>query len=317
MTLYGSMALGLNYHSPEVIHFTRNKMEMRNILRTKGTDPTPSKIVASQEELINWGSKMGYPLVLKPLNGRGSLGICIINSPIEVSSAWARFLEEARGHSMLVEPRLEGSEWSVESFSEKGVHYVICVTQKFKDPVACVEIGHCLPAPLPEDLVQEITDFVAKCLTDLGFLNGPAHTEVFLTPSGPRIVETHARLAGDSIVELIRLCTGVDLDELWVRQSAGESIIQDLPQKWNHSAAIAYGSPEKKGRLMRIEGVEACQQSEGVVSVEILQQPGTQWNGVKDSFGRGLGVIAMHSDASSAYVKALEALGKIVFYMET
>ena len=47
-------------------------------------------------------------------------------------------------------------------------------------------------------------------LTASGYCTGQAHTEVKLTPGGPRIVESQARHGGDNIPRLMALSTGFD-----------------------------------------------------------------------------------------------------------
>ena len=61
-----------------------------------------------------------------------------------------------------------------------------------------------------------------------------SHTEVIVTAEGPRIVGTHVRLGGDSIPELIQLVSGVDLEELWIRQTLGESVFDPPPYLGDH-----------------------------------------------------------------------------------
>ena len=244
-------ALSLPFHSGEVIQRQREKHEMRRVLRAAGLDDSPARLVATQEDLQSFAAEHGFPIVLKPADGRGSLGVSIARGDADIPKAMAWFGQWASEHRMLAEKMLQGEEWSVEAFSERGQHRVVCVTQKFKDPHTSVETGHCLPAPLPEPTRAAIQQFVARVLTAIGIDNGPSHTEVFVTPDGPRIVETHARLAGDSVVELIRLASGVDLDELWIRQVAGESVLHQVPTSLGRWASIAFATPQAVGTLER------------------------------------------------------------------
>lgn len=306
-------ALGLPFHKPEVIRLTHRKDEMRRVLREAGLDETPSQLVNSGEEIAAFARDYGFPVVLKPVDGRGSLGVSIVRSPEDIPTALEWFGKWASKHRMLAEKFLRGSEWSVEAFSEAGRHHVVCVTQKFKDPQTSVETGHCLPAPLPEETRADIADFVARALTAIGLENGPSHTEVFLTPDGPRIVETHARLAGDSIVELIELASGVDLDALWIRQVAGESVFDALPATLNRWASVAFATPQAVGTLERIEGCEAAESGEGVVRVSLLQDPGAQMQGAYDSFSRGAFAIAVGESSEEATARARESVSKLRF----
>lgn len=297
-------ALGLRYPSPECIRATRDKARMREVLREAGVEDTPCATIESPEELGSFGEHHGYPVVLKPLDGRGSLGISIVRSPSDIPGAFAWFRAWAADHPMLVERFLPGEEWSVEAFSERGEHRVVCVTQKFKDPVTSVEIGHCLPAPIEPSLRASIASAVERVLDAIGLEDGPSHTELIVTPEGPRIVETHARTAGDKIVELIRLVSGADLNELWMRQQLGERVLDRLPSQFDGYASVSFVTPRAVGTLERVEGVEAARAAPGVTDVVLEQSPGAALAGAHDSASRGALVIAVAATADEAVTRA-------------
>lgn len=308
--------LGLEFHPPEVIQAICQKDRMRTVLQVAGLDSTQSRVVQSADEIAAFASKHGYPIVLKPVDGRGSLSISILRSEREIAAAVARFQQWSPKHQMLVEQFLEGEEWSVEAFSERGQHRVVCITQKFKHATTSVETGHCLPAPLTDAVRQEIEQFVTRALTALGIANGPSHTEVILTAQGPRMVETHARLGGDSIVDLIQLVSGVDLDQLWIRQVSGESVLDQVPHRLdrlNQVAAISFVTPQAVGVLERVDGVEAAAAMPGVQQVEILQAAGDFLEGAYDSFSRGAYTIATGNTHEEAVHRARTAAAQLRF----
>ena len=58
--------------------------------------------------------------------------------------------------------------------------------------------------------------------------SGPTHTEIVLTESGPRLIETHLRFGGDSIWDLVTDATGVDLVKNQWRQMIGEKVLPGI-----------------------------------------------------------------------------------------
>ncbi len=308
-------ALGLPFHTTDVIRYTKQKDIMRQLLTEAGLNSAASRLVQNATEVEGFAAAHGYPVVLKPVDGRGSLSVAILHTQAEIAPAVERFRQAAPGHQMLVEQFLDGSEWSVEAFSEAGKHKIVCITQKFKDPVSCVETGHCLPAPLAEAPAAAIRAYVRDVLTAVGIQNGPSHTEVILTASGPQIVETHARLAGDSIVELIELASGVDLDDAWIRQCGGESVLGDIPEQLGRFASIAYVTPAAVGTLVRIDGESEAKALPGVIRVDLLQDPGAKMEGATDSFARGASAIAIGERAEEATSRAKDAAGRLSFVL--
>ncbi|MHA2900607.1 ATP-grasp domain-containing protein [Enterobacter sp. AD2-3] len=310
--------LGLPCSSRQLVELTHDKNAMRQVLKQHGLDDTASCVIT--EDLVcgveGFAEQYGYPVIIKPLNARGSTGISIVRNKDECAEGVAWFKKHAGNYSMLVEQFLEGTEWSVEAFSENGQHKIICITQKFKDSEHFVETGHCLPAFIPVEDEISIKEYVNKILTALGFTNGPSHTEIMLTRKGPRIIETHTRLAGDRITDLIRHVSGIDPDTLWVHQVMGQSIFSDIPvlnATGNKFAAIHYSSVNTSGVLKQIVGVDDARANQGVVEVDTLYHEGEELTGAFDSFSRGTSIIAVGESAEEAVKNARNAADKIRF----
>ncbi|WP_199807681.1 ATP-grasp domain-containing protein [Streptomyces griseus] len=305
--------LGLPYASSRTVLLSRDKYEMRQVLRERGIDTTASRVVSNAVGIENFAAEYGYPIVLKPRDGQGKMGFSLLRGADDVSPALARFEAQSPASDMLVEEFLEGDEYSVEAFSEEGEHRLICVTKKYKDPRTFVEIGHCVPASIAPETDRVLKDYAARVLDAIGVRNGPSHTEIMMGPEGPRIVETHVRLPGGAVVTLIDLLSSVDLDELWIRQLVGQSVLKEVPAELHGHAASAFAVPEGPGTLLRIEGEEQASEQPGVAEVRLIFEPGTEISDVYDSDSRGAGVLARGFTAQEAVARSRAALKLLKF----
>ncbi|MBB6098310.1 biotin carboxylase [Deinobacterium chartae] len=309
-------ALGLPFHAPEVIERVRDKLRMRERLRDSGLDPTPSARVSSGAQLLDFARLHGYPLIVKPVDGWASTSILTVRSDAEAQQVSAQ-LEAQNLSSALVEPFLEGREFSVEALSERGEHRVVAITQKFKDPVTFVEIGHLVPAPLEARERHDLEVFVIRLLSALGVQDGVSHTEVMLTAQGPRAIETHTRPGGDFIPELVQEALGVDLFRLLARQTLGQRVLPELDaalrSAQQHYAAIWFVTPEQPGILEEVRGIEQAWSGEGVRAVELLLEPGAGVEPVRHSFHRGAYARATAPDPQQALERARDALKALEF----
>ncbi|WP_172631947.1 ATP-grasp domain-containing protein [Dictyobacter arantiisoli] len=315
--------LDLPFHRLEIVDMVARKELMRQRLVDAEVDPTPAHIVQTNEEIKAFAAEYGYPLILKPNDGRGSTGILRISSADTVAVALTRFQEFtpqsalfSNAHfDMLVEPYLQGDELSVEAFSENGKHKVIAITQKFKEADTFIEIGHCIPASLTPQVASKIEHLVFQALTALEIASGPSHTEIILTDAGPRIVETHIRLGGDCIPELIQLVYGIDLLDLWARQVLGESVWHALPEvvSTHTCAAIWYVSLLPPGVVKNVSGVEEARDVSCIHDVHILKNEGDVLGNVKNSFTRGAYAIATASSPDKALSSARMATECLTF----
>jgi biotin carboxylase len=295
--------LGLKYHKPETVRLCENKFLMREKLNSLAGHAVENKIVENSNDIKSFAEKYGYPIILKPVNGWGSQGVSKISSEEAIEEAITWFKETSNTESMLVEEYINGEEYSVETFSEKGAHKVVCITKKYTDEKHFVEIGHCLPY---KSIVNEnIADFVKKCLDIVGIENGPTHCEVKDTVDGPKLIEINNRLAGFYIPDLIENCTGKNLLELWAKQSVGNSIFNEIPEEedFNGYSAIWYTSPKKQGLIKEVLGLEECKNMNDVCEVELLCSSGQEFHGTKDSFTRSAFIVSK----SDTFEQALNA----------
>jgi len=310
--------LGLPFHSVETIETVNNKYKMREILKLHGLDSTECAKVDTVEDIIMFGNANGYPIILKPIDGTASTGVSIIHKENDIEKATSWFKEGTENQKMYVETFIYGEEYSVEAFSENNVHKVICITKKYKEEEHFVEIGHCVPAIISENTESIICEYIREVLSVVGIKNGVSHTEIILTPDGPRIVEVHARLAGDNIADLVKVSTGIDIEEMIAKQTLNESVINNIPEiiPKNKFSSIWYAIPKKMGILEDVRGMSEANASKSVERVEIIQKTGRSLDALHNSFSRLAFAIATGSSSDEAIENAKNAIGKLEFVIK-
>ncbi|GAJ59911.1 hypothetical protein B23_3137 [Geobacillus thermoleovorans B23] len=303
--------LGLNFYSYEVIQTVRNKVLMREKLNSNGIDNVKFSCAINRRDIERFIDGVGLPVVLKPVDEWGSIGVSIIKEKNEIDKALALIKAENPNKEVLVEEYLNGDEYSVEVFSQNGKHIVTVITKKFKNQTYPVEKGHVVFASIPSSIRSKIEKKVYDCLACLGITHGPSHTEVIVDPSGNiNIVETHTRLGGDFIPELIEKSTGIDLIKMTAQQTLGEDV--GIPElKIKHYHAIWYYLPEEEGEICEINGLENVRASEGVVEANLLKNKGDVVRSALSSFDRLAYVIAKGNSTDDALSKAKNAIKKI------
>ncbi|HEY0992757.1 MAG TPA: ATP-grasp domain-containing protein [Kofleriaceae bacterium] len=315
MAAHIASALELPFHALDTITTVRHKDVMRQRLRAAGVDPTIACRVQTADHVRAFAATHGYPVVLKPVDGWASIGVSVLRGDADIAPAVDWLQRGSPESAMLVEQHLAGDEISVEAMSERGVHRIVCATQKFKETVHYVELGHIIPAPLPPEVEAAVRATVDRALTAVGIRDGASHTEVMLTATGPRIVETHTRLGGDQIPELIEFVSGVDLMDLWARQTLGERVLGEVPDRLPESkyAAIWFVTPEAVGTVERVDGEAEARAMPGVTSVQTWKPAGSKVDGLRDSFSRGVGIIAIGESPGEAMSRAQDAGKRIRF----
>lgn len=274
----------------DCLNNTRQKPLMRQRLKDASLASCWSAVANNDAALLHILAKSEFnKVIIKPVDGTGSLSVVALEAPASVSAEWVQ--QHVPNFPVLVEEFMYGREYSVESFTAQGVHYFAGVTEKFIDATTFVETGHVFPAELSPQQTRAITEYVASALTALGVDNTPAHSEVMLTAGGPRLIETHTRVGGDWIPTLVHEVTGIDLYELSVRiqeNSAWNGAQEIFTQSSNNGyCGICYTLPPEAGKLIKsVSGQEQAKTMEGVLEVYLIRKPGDRTRPLTDSFAR-------------------------------
>jgi S-sulfo-L-cysteine synthase (3-phospho-L-serine-dependent) len=279
----------------------RNKKRTRTCLKQHGVGSAHFAVIRSVEEARTALSGFTFPVIVKPSNDAGSNLVARCDSPAEVDAAVTAILEtrtnwvgQRLDPEILLEEYLMGPEFSVESATANGRTVVLAVTAKrTTPPPLAVEVGHTVPAPLPATDVAKIEQLVSDALAALGVNNTVTHTEIKLTPAGPRIIEVNARPGGDRITVLVSLVTGYDLRELSLHLALGESL-ETAPRHpvVAQSAAIRFFTADKNG-VVRLSDPATVEGEPGLNHLHLTVKDGDRVVQTTSNYGR-LGHFIVH-----------------------
>lgn len=202
----GEMHLnGINYEvSKQIVNKVRNRKCCASI---NNLYQPWFKEVNCLEEL----GEVHFPVIIKPSSLGGKRGVSVARNITELKECFMYAQEAGPIKSIIVEEYLAGGkEYSVESLSYKGQHYIIQVTEKISSgPPHCVELGHQQPAKISHKMKDTIVNVLTQGLTAIGIENGPCHTELKIIDGKVYLIEFNARPGGDHIAwPLTELSTG-------------------------------------------------------------------------------------------------------------
>lgn len=275
--------LGLPGPGPEAVHDACRKDATRRVLADAGVPGPRFALHEEWADLARAAREIGYPLVVKPVDLCAGMYVRRVEDEAELIAAvraLADFPLNARGQrrvpAVLLEELLTGPEVSVETVSHAGAVQVVGVTDKsIGGAPAFIETGHMFPAALPTADTEAAEQTALGALKALGLTDGVvAHTEIKLTPAGPRVVEVNPRPAGNRITELVRHVTGIDLAAAAVEVALGREPDLRRRETGLRSAAVGFLVPETSGTLEALDGGQLTS-GPGVLEAQ-LAEPGRQ-----------------------------------------
>jgi hypothetical protein len=281
-----ALALGLDFHSPEVAGRLTDKVLQREALRAGGI-PSPAFMAVPAEvddtDIEILANAVGFPSVLKPRQGNGSRN----TYPVRDREELTRLLSEGgasrkEADGMILEGYLAKADHhvsrfapivSVESFVRDGAihHFAVTGRLPFAEPFR--ETGSVLPSDLsPEDNARA-RSMAADAIAALGVTCGCMHTEIKFTPDGPRIIEVNGRMGG-GIPELVQLAGGdKSILRLGMELALGAPTGAEARYPriaWRRTAP----PPVSAGRIETIAGLDSLKDVPGLDLVTINRDAG-------------------------------------------
>lgn len=207
--------LGLLYHQEPTLGRLKDKHLQRLRLRERGVDATVTRRIQTRADVAAAMAEFDAPVILKPARGGASRDTHVITHPDRGAQIVDALLDRYLPAGLVIEELLVGRRMpagvgdyiSIESAVVDGRVTHLAVTGKFALAAPFREVGQFWPALLDEGVRRASLNLATAGLTALDVRRGVTHTEIKLTPDGPRIIEINGRLGGH-IHELARR-TGV------------------------------------------------------------------------------------------------------------
>jgi biotin carboxylase len=293
----------------------RDKALLRQATRAAGIRNPESEAVDSPEDVRRFMATHPGPVILKPANRQASVGTMVLQDADEVDAAWRECVEQDEGIQvpdreiplrMLVERHIRGAEYSVEMLVREGVPLFTNITEKLLYPgPRPIELGHLVPADLPEDTARALRTGTADVLRAVAFGSGMVHCEWIVSDNVPYLVECAGRFAGDGIPALIMRAYDIDLAADFYTVMQGSEPLP-LPEQATRGAAVRF-LQVPPGTVTAVEGIDAAEAVPGVMHASVTVAPGDTVHELRSSWDRVGSVMACAATAAEAMKIAEQA----------
>lgn len=291
--------LGLPFHTVAAAEAVTRKDVQRRLLADAGVQVMRHTAFDTAAELEAAAQTVGFPAVLKPTAGNGSFNVFPAADLEELRTALQRAEvgesdQPVRFHGRLgfdgapawqLEERLPdgahpagpwlGDYVSVETLNlgaDERWHFWIADRLPLLPPFR--EHGTLGPTLLPNEAQAEVCALASAALRALGVTSGITHTEIKLTPDGPRIIEVNGRVGG-MIPALLRQVTDLDVVRLALHAALGAAV--RLPVRTTgHSLSLFVQAPCDAVEITRIADPELLKKAPAVWRVDVRASVGAR-----------------------------------------
>jgi hypothetical protein len=260
--------LGLPYHDQETVTALTSKWEQRRRLAVAGVDALRCDRVTDRAGILTVLAERPGPVVVKPQRSQSSIDTYLVRTAADLPAG----LTPTPERPFVVEDYLPGTNQgefgdfvSAETFVDGDRTYPLGIAGKYPMLPPFREQGCFLPTHLPASRHAELFRLATDASRALGVRSGLVHTEIKLTPDGPRIIEVNGRLGGFH-AELYQRATGQNLLELGIAVACGDHVEPPEPA-YHDQVQFHFWNlvPPPGGVLLGGEGADAARAEPGVI----------------------------------------------------
>ncbi len=235
----------------------RDKVAMKKLLRENGIPCAQSAAIASPTDAHAFAEREGYPLIVKPIAGYGSLATYRCADRAELDKALEKLKPSAK-QRVAIEEFIEGHE---------GFFDTLCDANGVRFEFASHYYPGCLEAAQnrwisPQIAVtnrvelggyEELRTMNRRVIDALGIRNAATHMEWFFGPKGLKFSEIGARPAGEKIWDMYAVANEFDVYREWANAILGRAA-ESSPNR-RYAAGSIQIRPSQDGRYVAHRGI--------------------------------------------------------------
>ncbi len=278
----------------------RNKDAMKERVAAAGIRTPRHRSATTAAEVREAADAIGFPIIVKPIAGAGSMDTYRADTVAELDEALGRMqhIEEVN-----VEEFVDGEEFTFDTICVDGVIKYFNVSYYRPRPLAfrstewISPMTYCLRDLSDARLAGGIAMGKAV-LKALDFRTGFTHMEWYLKNDGEVVFgEIAARPPGANTVDLMNFASDIDLFTGYAEAEVRGEFTQVVDRKYN--AVNVFKRAEGKGRIQRIEGLDRIKQQLGphIAHMDLLPIGAPRRNWVQTLVSDGY-VVLRHPDLS-------------------
>ena len=264
--------LGLNGMSASTIRRVLDKPSLKAILGQVGIKTARDQVLAGHDDARRFVSEVGFPIVLKPLNGSGGLATWCIRNAEQLELA-LELMQPSLESAFLAEDYLLGQELCFDTITianEPQFYSICCYRPSILEALENPRIQWtCI---MPRDITgSRYRDFIKQGLTAVRALsvgNAMTHMEGFLLEEGGvSFTDATIRPAGARIAPMLAFAYDIDPHLAWARVAVDGCF--DGPWERKYAVGTVFLRGLGSGVIERVQGIESLKRNLGDLLVDV------------------------------------------------
>ncbi len=229
---------------------TTNKYLQRSLVSKTDVHQPSFELCWNFEAVKTTTEKIGFPVILKPVDNRGSIGIIIVEKMEKLEEAWFNAVSNSHSRMCLVEKVIKGSHIAVDGFVDSKKFYGICVSskQKYVESTILDKILH-FPGLIPPKKMEEAKKVAETIVKAIKIRFGFIHAEFIIENETQDIylIEIANRGGGVHISnKILPKLTGIDIQKKYLEMALGQKVDLGWDGEYKSKSLMYFINPQGK-----------------------------------------------------------------------
>ena len=277
----------------------RDKPEMKAAARKAGVACAASARVTAIADAEAFAKDIGFPLILKPLDGAGASGTHKVENDEQLHSILGE-LGVASGREIAIEEFLTGEEGFYDPLAVAGKVVLDFACHYYPNVLEAMRTRWISPQILVTNRIDtasydEVREMGQQVIDALGIWTSATHMEWFTGEKGLKFSEIGCRPPGVGVWDLYSTANDFDLYAAWAHAIVHEDVPFKTSRKF--SAGMIALRPDRDGTISHYEGAEQMRDKFGEHIIDMHLPPaGTPTQEVEGGYMANAYVRLKHTD---------------------
>ena len=211
---------GANYRSSVV---ASDKLLMKQAFESTNVRTATYREVRSQQEAVEAAQTIGYPVVLKIVDGSGSKGVVVCQNELMLRKAYEDVQSKTKHPYMVLEQFVDGIEFGAQAYVSHGkLQFVMLHGDIIFHGESGVPVGHYAPAMTEyEGLQADAEEQLNRSVQALNIDNCAINADFILHEGQVYVLEIGARAGATCLPELVSECYDINYYDYLLRGACG------------------------------------------------------------------------------------------------
>ncbi len=289
-----------------------NKLLLKKYLVKKNIATPNYEKIYSKNDLKDLLFRWGYPIIIKPVDGRGARGVILIRDENDLYY-YDHSKSTTNQDYLLAEKFTKGIQLSTESIIFNQKIFTAAISERNYDQIDnlrpfIIENGGVIPARLNQTENVSVHKIIEDTVRAIGLKNGTIKCDIVLSEKGPSIIEFALRLSGGYLAtDQIPRSRGINIVKQVIKLSLGEDLDEkELKPKDICSIGIRFFFP-KPGKIISIDGFDELDKSNWIIKKQLNLKVGDIVPAQENHTTRAGFVYAIGETKEDAETRAIKA----------